>query len=262
MKKRLAVALFSGKFFTRIINYLIGNSFFAIPIFIRKKLFSGDKYYCPICDLNLRKFVSFYRPYHLFCPICQSLHRHRFIWIFIQKFELLKIKPIKILHIAPEVCLKNKFVEIENLEYVNIDLNNPEAMLKMDVSNLEFDSNIFDIVICSHVLEHVENDIKAMQEIFRVLKPNGIALILVPISHEQTIEDTTITDPKQRELIFGQYDHLRLYGIDIIDRLQEVGFNITEYKPHDIASNFEIQKMGLNPKDIIFFCEKKSKNLI
>lgn len=130
-------------------------------------------------------------------------------------------------------------------------------MVKMDITDIQYPDNTFDIVYCSHVLEHVPDDHKAMREFARVLKPEGWAVFMIPLSAEQTIEDPLITSPAERERLFGQHDHVRRYGPDFKDRLEKEGFKVTVMKPSQIASTEETMSMGLPIQDAIFFCMKQ-----
>ena len=132
------------------------------------------------------------------------------------------------MHFAPEQAFYKRFKKMQHLEYTTTDLNSPLADVKADICNLPFANNSFDIIFCNHVLEHIPDDTKAMQELYRVLKPGGMGVFQIPqdLSREHTFEDNSITDPKKRAEIFGQYDHVRVYGLDYFDKLQAVGFNV------------------------------------
>lgn len=191
----------------------------------------GDNVECPICGSKYRKFLGYgYQTVrkNALCPKCLSLERHRLVWLYLKEKTSFFEKPMKVLHIAPEQCFEERFKKLSNLDYVTADLESPLADYKCDVQNMPFHDNEFDIVICNHVLEHVDDDKRAMQEIFRVMKPEAFAILLVPMDFnlKKTYEDPTITSPKERAKHFRQYDHKRLYGIDFPDRLKEVGFII------------------------------------
>lgn len=204
----------------------------AVPVL--GLLYTGRGRECPVCGCRKRKFL----PYgyvtsreNALCPRCLALERHRLIWLWIERETNLTDYPRKMLHIAPEVALMRKFKQIyaSNSElYVTADLESPLATLHFDVQQIPLDDESFDILICNHLLEHVENDHKALDELFRVMRHGGWGIILSPMddSRETTFEDDSITDEAERTRIFGQYDHRRIYGRDYADRLHKAGFKV------------------------------------
>ena len=193
-------------------KYLIILSFLFVKIF--SIFFYGHKFYCPICQKSFWKFFDYGRPIrkNVLCPGCLSLERHRLLWLFFKDKTNFFKDNIRLLHIAPEQAFYKKIKKMNNVDYVTSDLESPLAQVKADIKNLPFDDNEFDVLICNHVLEHIDDDKKAMQEIWRVLKPNAWAIVQVPMdfSRIKTFEDKNITSPKDREKYFGQHDHLRL----------------------------------------------------
>jgi ubiquinone/menaquinone biosynthesis C-methylase UbiE len=163
--------------------------------------------------------------------------------------------PWKILHIAPEPCLADLIQKMEQVEYLSIDLYNKNAMMKMDITDISFSDESFDLIICSHVLEHIPDDRKAMRELRRILKLTGKALILVPIKSNITYEDPTIVDPLEREKFFGQVDHVRLYGPDVQNRLEEAGFKVTQLSTGDLVPANQMSRMGLKENETVYLCE-------
>jgi len=152
------------------------------------------------------------------------------MWLFLKNETGFFIEKLKVLHIAPEQCFHKKFRAMPNLYYITADLESPLADVKLDVQKMPFDNSTFDVVICNHVLEHVEDDHKALSEIYRVLKPGGYSIMQVPFnsSMEKTLEDPSVNDPAERERLFRQKDHLRLYGLDYTARVQQAGFKIKD----------------------------------
>jgi len=221
----------------------------------------GNKFYCIVCNRNFRKLLPYGRlksRENALCPNCLSLERHRLMWYYLKKNTKFFTKKLKVLHFAPEICFVNRFKKLSNLNYITADLESPWAMVKMDIHNIKFPDNKFDVVFCNHVLEHVDNDLKAMSEIYRVLKPNGWAIIQSPQDWnlETTYEDKSITEPLEREKHFGQADHLRMYGRDYGKRLSSVGFIVEENK---LVYNLEkkiIIKNCFSANEVIYLCKK------
>ena len=194
---------------------LIKLSYLARPILAFS--LKGDKHEDPI---DGRKFKTFL-PYgyenprdNVLSPSTLSLERHRLLWLFLKKQTDFFTTPSKVLHFAPEQAFYKRFKKLKHLEYTTTDLNSPLADIKADICNLPFESDSFDIILCNHVLEHIPDDTKAMQELYRVLRPGGWSIFQVPqdLKRETTYEDDSITDKKERAKVFGQYDHVRIYG--------------------------------------------------
>lgn len=188
----------------------------------------GRGYYCPICECHYGRFLPagvVLRPNAL-CPQCGSLERHRLLWVTLHnlwKRGVLR-RQGTLLHVAPEACLASK---VRNaFDYISVDLVNPSAMLRADITDAPFRDNEFDAIVCNHVLEHVPDDKKAIGEVFRILRPGGWASIQVPIQGDVTQEDLSITDPNMRARLYGQADHVRYYGRDFVQRLQSAGFSV------------------------------------
>lgn len=194
------------------------------------------------------------------CYNCGSTDRDRLIYIYLkEKFKIFDLgKDKSILHIAPENILSNKLLEFGFSNYVCGDLfaegyTYPGHVQNMNLLNLPFSDNTFDLVICNHVLEHIPNDLQAMKEIYRVLKTGDQAIVQVPISKNSsiTLEDFSITDPKEREHVFGQFDHVRIYGQDYVDRLTKSGFTINR-----VNISKEYSYYGLNSQEDLFIAVK------
>lgn len=221
----------------------------------------GNKVECPINGKTYRKFLPYgrlqSRPNAL-CPSSLSLERHRLMWLFLKEKTSFFTGPQKLLHIAPELCFMDIFERMENLEYTTGDIESPLAKVKMDVHEIPFDEGTFDVVFCNHVMEHVENDIKSMSEIHRVLKHGGWAIIQSPVYMEldHTLEDPSITDPLEREKIYGQNDHMRKYGKDYGERLRKAGFEVTEDNYLNELSPEVRKRYALPEEEIIYFCKK------
>ena len=194
----------------------------------------GNAVTCPVCSKRFRKFLPYGRinprPNAL-CPNCLSLERHRLIWLYLKRETDFFDRKQAVLHIAPEGCFIGRFQRIHQERYVTADLESPLAKVKMDIHHMPFGDNAFEVVLCNHVLEHVADDIQAMKEIARVLKPGGFAILQVPFFHpipEKTFSDPSVTDRKSREKLFGQDDHVRRYGTDYPRRIEQAGLRAFE----------------------------------
>jgi len=166
------------------------------------------------------------------------------------------------LHVAPELCFLSRLKKQLGDNYLTADLSNKRAMVKMDITNIHYPDQSFDVIYCSHVLEHVQNDKRAMREFYRILKWSGWSIFLVPITVEKTFEDNSITDPKERLKFFGKEDHVRRYGPDFINRLREAGFTVDIFGLSDLnLNNDEIIRMGLTAATSnIYYCTKPCDN--
>ncbi len=224
---------------------------------IRKKLFSGKTHYCPVCKSFIRGFLDFGCIQKAWCPVCVSMSWHRLSWLFLQqKTNLFNESPKKMLHIAPETGLAPRFKDIANLDYLAADLQSQHCLIKMDITDIQYPDLSFDVIYCSHVLEHIPDDRKAIRELERVLKPNGWALLMVPITVGRTIEDPLETNPAERERRFGRHDHVRCYGLDFGKSLEEEGFKVDVVFTTQLASRDDIHRMGLHEHGAVFFCRK------
>ena len=241
-------------------KYLIRISIFLRPVL--KIYFKGSKYTDPIDNSKYRKFLPYGYGKNIrknaLCPGTLSLERHRLLWLFLERNTTFFNDKLKVLHFAPEQPFYKKFKSIKNWNYITCDLNSPLADIKADICKLPFKKFEFDLIICNHVLEHIDNDFKAMEEIYRVLKKNGIGILQVPIDESLSItfEDKTIIDPKIKSELFGQYDHVRKYGKDFYDRLKSVGFKVKKIDVQKNLSEKEIKEYSLPKYEKIPFVIK------
>jgi SAM-dependent methyltransferase len=214
--------------------------------------YSGTEFHCPICKSDLKKFRS------VSCPKCGSGVRHRMIWLFLERKTNFFKDDLSVLHFAPEHCFYKHFRKQKNLNYLSADIGSPRAMVEIDMTNIQYPDNSFDVVLSSHVLEHVNDDIKAMKELCRVQKKAGWSVHLAPIdySRKDTFEDPSVIDPDERQRIFGHHDHKRIYGTDYKNRLESAGFTVSIFKTSDFCNEKEIIKMGLKPNTEIYLCKK------
>jgi SAM-dependent methyltransferase len=218
----------------------------------------GSRFYCPLCGKSFRKFYPFgINPrQNACCPNCGSLERHRLLWVALrtlQKKGLIK-QGGRLLHVAPETCLAEKFRK--EYDYLSIDLDGNSAMMAMDITAMDFADETFDAVVCNHVLEHIPNDRQAMQELNRVLKPGGWASIQVPMKGDLTQEDLAIADPKVRLHLYGQEDHVRYYGRDFAERLEEAGFEVILIPKSDLLSHDELERISVACENEVILCTK------
>jgi len=235
---------------------------FAHRLLIFYSLFlKGSKVYCPVCDHSFSKFLPYGRlkpRENALCPSCLSLERHRLMHLFLKKETNFYTSKPRVLHVAPEYCFIERFENYLGENYITADIESPLAKVKMDLHDIPFPDNSFDVVFCNHVLEHVKDDFQCMREIRRVLKPTGFALCQSPQRYdlETTYEDATITDPKQREIHFLQDDHLRIYGRDYGNQLEKSGFTVINYQMVDKIGLEASKKMCLPLEETIYLCKK------
>jgi SAM-dependent methyltransferase len=242
-----------------------------IPLSLKRKLgkfkrrslgilLSGNDVECPICGKKFKKFLpaGVKKRSNAVCPGCDSFERHRLLWLYMINKMNFSDKEIRLLHFAPEDCLKEKFSKLNNIKYVTTDLKEPHVSLNADIQKLPFNDNLFDIVICSHVLEHIPDDKKGMKEILRVLKKNGWAVLQVPLNEdlEITYEDPSITSPLERLKHFGQEDHVRIYGRDYYKRLEQAGFTVKKDNFVQALPNDKVKRYGLMKNEIIYHVTK------
>ena len=250
--------------------YIRCRYFLLFPLYI------GNEFECPFCGGHFRRLIPAaldlpvlkelnvvgggYRSNAL-CPRCYSSDRERLIYLYIKnKTKLFQQcqKGIRVLHVAPERNLQKVFLQYSHVDYLSADLDSSQVMVKMDITHIDLDDNLFDVVICCHVLEHIPNDRKAMSELYRVLKPGGWAILQVPISLslETTYEDATVMTPEEREKVFGKKDHVRIYGKDYKDRLEMVGFSVEVYCSAEELGESVINKYSLLRHENIYICSK------
>jgi len=240
--------------------YLIKLSYLARPILAF--WLKGDKYTDPIDGKSFREFLPYgygeQRP-NILSPSTLSLERHRLIWLYLQNETDFFIAQKKVLHMAPEQCFLDLFKSQKNLDYTTADLYSPIVDVKADILDLPFEDHSFDIILCNHVLEHIEDDTKAMSELYRVLKPSGMGIFQIPqdLSLEKTYEDFSITSKEERKKYFGQYDHVRIYGKDYFDRLRKVGFKVEEVDYSKTIPAALVDKYRLTKGEILPVCYKE-----
>lgn len=221
----------------------------------------GDRYTDPIDGKSFRTFLPYgyaTQRQNVLSPSTLSLERHRLLWLYLNRETDFFTAPKKVLHFAPEQAFYKRFRKQANLEYITTDLESPLADVKADICNLPFESDAFDVILCNHVLEHIPDDTQAMKELFRVLKPGGMGIFQIPqdLNRAVTFEDNSITDRQERARVFGQYDHVRIYGRDYFNKLRSIGFVVNEVDYTALLSTDEIERYCLAPGEIIPVCFK------
>lgn len=235
-------------------EFLINLSLLFQPIL--SLIFIGSKFTDPINGKQYSHFLSYgYNNLRTdaLCPGTLSLERHRLLWLYLNSNSNIESQFLNVLHVAPEQVFFRKFKNFKNWTYTTTDLNSPLADIKADLCNLPFKDETYDLILCNHVLEHIIDDIKAMKEIYRVLKKGGKAILQVPLDmeKEKSYEDHTIINPKDRSKHFGQYDHVRIYGMDFFKKLSNIGFRYEKIDFTSKLSDQDIIKYGLIKGELI-----------
>lgn len=222
----------------------------------------GGQRFCPICGKTFHAYLPFgeFPRKSALCPACHSLERHRALWLILNAIELEK-SGMKILHFAPEPIFYQRFSSIPNVDYWSVDLNPNSFGVKkvVDITDITFEDNTFDLIMCTHVLEHIPDEKKAMSELYRVLKPNeGVALLTVPIDNtlQMTLENPMYNTPALRSKYYGQWDHVRRYGLDYPQRLKDAKFFVEEVAMKDFFNDDDLKKFGLIKNEKFHICRK------
>lgn len=228
-------------------------------------LYKGNNVECPVCERSFRKFLSYGSAVaqrdNVLCPYDLTLERHRLMWLYLKEHSnFLTADQLDVLHIAPEQCFHKRFKEQKNLNYLTGDLVSPLADMHFDLHSIPLEENRFDVVFCNHVLEHVDDALQCMKELYRVMKPGGWGIFQVPqdFSRETTYEDASITSPEEREKHFWQKDHVRLFGKDYPEWLRKAGFEVEEFRQESNYSKELIQRYRLQSEEILYIARKNS----
>ncbi|MDC6365984.1 MULTISPECIES: class I SAM-dependent methyltransferase [Flavobacteriaceae] len=248
---------------------------YLLNLFPRPWLIRASYWIRPIISFSLKgnnftdpidgKIFKTFLPYgyenpreNVLSPSTLSLERHRLLWLYLKQETNFFTNKLNVLHFAPEQAFYKRFRNLANIQYTTTDLNSPLADVKADICDLPFEDNTFDVILCNHVLEHIPNDTKAMQELFRVMKPGGWGIFQIPqdLKRKKTFEDDSITDKKERAKIFGQYDHVRIYGRDYFNKLRSTGFTVEEVDYTSQLSSEEVEKYRLAIGEIIPLVKK------
>ncbi len=234
-----------------------------IRLFFLRFKYAGNNVVCTCCKSRFREFAPFgdSRRKNAWCPKCESLERHRLLWMYFENRTNLYKSPLKVLHIAPETVFFHLFRKQKNIDYHPGDIYPhlyPKGTVYFDLLNHDLPDNSFDVIICNHVFQYIEDDKKAMQNIYKLMKKGGWGIMQVPIdtTRSVTYEDNSITDPLEREKAFGLKEHVRYYSYDYADKLRNAGFNVTV---DDYTAQFteqEIYKYGFWKGDAVYYCTK------
>ncbi|WP_405576220.1 class I SAM-dependent methyltransferase [Winogradskyella sp. Asnod2-B02-A] len=233
---------------------LIRLSYLVRPIIAL--FLKGNTYTDPIDGKSFKSFLPYgygnQRP-NVLSPSTLSLERHRLLWLYLKNETDFFTANKNVLHFAPEQCFLKRFRKLKNINYTTTDLLSPIADVKADICDLPFEDNSYDVILCNHVLEHIPDDTKAMQELYRVMKPGGYGIFQIPqeLDRAVTFEDDSITDRDERAKIFGQYDHVRIYGRDYFNKLRSIGFKVEEVDYTSQLSNEMVNKYRLAKGEII-----------
>lgn len=213
---------------------------------------------CPVCGGRYRRFLPFGLGgrRNALCPGCGSLERHRFMWMHLRDRHRLPQRRLRLLHIAPEHCIRDALAGNPALSYVSVDMFDPEADRAADMTALPFPDSSFDFAVCSHVLEHIADDRKAMAELHRVLKPRGRAVVMVPIEQKrpETYEDPSIDTAAGRDEAFGHPYHVRICGADYAGRLRRAGFEVELVGSRSMTPH--MRRFWRINKTVLFDCRK------
>jgi SAM-dependent methyltransferase len=230
---------------------------------VRGLFYRGTAVHCPCCGGNYTKFLAYgsgpdYRPDAL-CPSCHTLERHRLLWLYLRDETPILTKKLKVLHFAPEPGLEKRLKDLPNISYISADLYSPLAMQQVDIMDMPYADNSFDVILCSHVLAHVPDDIKAKAEMHRVLKPGGFMLLQSKIHLDQntTLEAPAGASENERQNLLGQADRFRNYGLDYAERVRLAGFCVDVIDYGLVLGSEKSHKFGLGHGELIFYCIKQ-----
>lgn len=226
-------------------------------------LYRGERFACPCCGGSFGRLAPQGGRRNARCPRCWSAERHRLLWLYVERETDLLSVPRRVLHFAPEAAIAERLAAQPQLEYVSADLAPGAAMVVMDITDIPAADGSYDVVIVSHVLEHIPDDARAMRELHRVLAPGGQALLQHPVDYARdTYEDWSITTPEGRERAFLQDDHVRIYGRDLEQRLRAAGFDVAIRRYREELSPQERERFCLDEgtddqrSDDLYVCTK------
>jgi SAM-dependent methyltransferase len=227
-------------------------------------LYMGNKVECPVCGRSYSKFLAYgsnaaHRT-NVLCPGDLTLERHRLMWLYLRDASNFFSAPqLNVLHIAPEQCFHGLFKKQPNLNYLTADLESPIADMHFDLHTIPLEDNRFDVIFCNHVMEHVDDALQCMRELYRVMAPGGWGILQVPqdFSRKETLEDPSIQSPEDREKHYWQKDHVRLFGQDYPEWLQNSGFQVTIFEKENYYTPEIMERYRLQKEEILYIVHKK-----
>ncbi|RMG83443.1 MAG: class I SAM-dependent methyltransferase, partial [Bacteroidetes bacterium] len=232
-------------------------------LLIRGWWFRGNTFFCPCCERHYRAFLDMKsgdsnRP-NVVCPGCGVVERHRLLRLYLETRTDLLERPGRVLYFAPELSMQTYFRHLPNIEYISADIDSAIATEQFDIMDIPHADQSFSLIICSHVLAHVRDDQKALKELFRILKNDGLLILLdTPAPHATTIELPEVQTPEERRAAYGQADRWRRYGQDFVQRITSVGFEVAVEKFAETLPEPLRQKCRISNADDIYLCQKKN----
>ena len=223
--------------------------------------YQGNKVECPCCDGKFSTFLAYGNVprEQAVCPRCNALERNRVLWLYLTKVLNIQEKKWKILHFAPERTLEKRMKQLKKLTYIGADLNPDLADYQMDITQIPHKENEFDLIICSHVLGHVPDEGLAIREMKRVLKKDGLAIVMtvIDLNNSKTYENEAIKTPEERLKNYGEDDLTRLHGLDFGQRLKTQGFEVEALDYRLTFSEAEQKRLGLGQgaREMLFLCK-------
>jgi SAM-dependent methyltransferase len=223
---------------------------------VERYVHRGDTVSCIVCGYRASKWLRD-QPYGR-CPSCRCASRTRVLWKYLEE-TFPSPRELRILHFAPELSLRDKLAAWGAASYKTCDLKADNVDLNVDIQRMPFDDESFDLVVCSHVLEHVPDHLAAMRELRRVCSARGQVLIQVPLDRAvPTREDLTDLPSAERKRLFGEIDHLRYYGHDFEGLLASAGFEVTTFEPARRVMIVDRIEYGFHPEEVLFICRRST----
>lgn len=224
--------------------------------------FKGNNVECNVCGKSFRKFLGYgghgALRQNVLCPYDLTLERHRLMWLYLKEHSNFFQDQLKVLHVAPEQCFHQTFKAQENLDYTTADLVSPIADIHFDLHDIPLEDNQYDVIFCNHVMEHVDDPIRCMSELHRVMKPGGWAIMQVPqdFDRNETLEDPEINTPELRQKHYWQKDHVRLFGMDYPQWLEKAGFTVDTFDPTEHLSKEQLERYRFMPREVLYIARK------